>query len=423
MNSLSHARHLDLTDPLKHFRDRFHIPKHNNQDVVYLSGNSLGLQPKTAKQYFEQELKDWATLGVEAHFQGKNPWFNYHEWFSKPLANIVGAKPGEVVVMNNLTVNLHLLLVSFYRPEGKRRKIIFEETAFPSDRYALESQVRFHGLDPAECLIELKPSENAAHIETAHVLDVIEKAGDELALVMLGGVNYFSGQLFDLKKITHATHNVGAIAGYDLAHAAGNVPLSLHDWNVDFACWCSYKYLNSGPGGVAGIFVNEKYGDGSALPRFHGWWGNDAKTRFQMAKEFNPAQGAEGWQLSNAPIFNMIGLRASLEIFEEAGFANLRAKSEKLTAYLESLLNNINQTTGKGQIHILTPANPAERGCQLSVRIIDNGLKLFDEMTSNGFLPDWRQPDVIRFSPVPLYNTFEDVWKTANFIEKYFEEA
>ncbi|MBX7181688.1 MAG: kynureninase [Bacteroidia bacterium] len=418
-NSLSFAKELDSTDHLKTYREKFHIPTHQGKELVYLCGNSLGLQPKSTADYFKQELEDWAKWGVEGHFNAKNPWFSYHDWFSSRLAQLVGAHEKEVVAMNNLTVNLHLLLVSFYRPDGKRNKIIFESTAFPSDRYALESQVKFHGLNPEECLVELYADDNAK-ISTTSILNKIKEVGDELALVMLGGVNYYSGQFFELKEITKAAHAVGAIAGFDLAHAMGNVPLELHEWNVDFACWCSYKYLNSGPGGVAGIFVHEKYGDGTGLNRFHGWWGNNAETRFLMGKEFHPAEGAEGWQLSNAPVFNMVAHRASLELFQEVGMKALREKSILLTGYLEFLLVEINRELGEEIIEILTPSNPNERGCQLSIRVRKDGKKLFEKLVSEGIMPDWREPDVIRLSPVPLYNRFEDVWRTASVIRSFF---
>jgi kynureninase len=418
-NSLSFANTLDSQDKLAYLRDRFCIPKQDGKEIVYLCGNSLGLQPKSARAYFMQEIEDWANWGVEGHFHAKHPWFSYQDWFSKPLANLIGAKPSEVVAMNNLTVNLHLLLVSFYKPIGKRTKIIFESTAFPSDRYALESQVRFHGLDPSTCLVELYPDDNA-QISTHSILSKIDEIGEELALVMLGGVNYYSGQYFDLEGITRKAHEVGAFAGFDLAHAMGNIPMKLNRWNVDFACWCSYKYLNSGPGSVAGIFVHEKYGDGTGLDRFHGWWGNNPETRFQMGKDFHPAQGAAGWQLSNAPVFNMIAHRASLELFEEVGLLALREKSLFLTGFLEFLLLDINKNHKAEIIEILTPSNPNERGCQLSLRISRNGKGLFESMVKEGFLPDWREPDVLRISPVPMYNTFKDVWETANFIKQYF---
>lgn len=418
-NSLEYAQQLDLEDNLSHLRDRYSIPQQKGCDIIYLCGNSLGLQPKAAKEYLLQELEDWAMLGVEGHFKSNNPWFSYHEWFANPLANLVGAKPTEVVAMNNLTVNLHLLLVSFYQPKGKRNKILFESTAFPSDRYALESQIHFHGLKPEDCLIELH-TDSHGYISTESILSKITEIGEELACVMLGGVNYFTGQWFDLEKITQKAHEVGAIAGFDLAHAIGNVPMNLHQWEVDFACWCSYKYLNSGPGAVAGIFVHEKFGDGSKLKRFHGWWGNNSKTRFKMGKEFQASIGAEGWQLSNAPVFNMVAHRAALEIFEEVGLNNLRRKSILLTGYLEFLLLEINRFHQKDLIKILTPANSDERGCQLSLQISTDGKNLFESMVKAGFLSDWREPDVIRISPVPMYNTFEDVWKTANFILVYF---
>ena len=437
------ARQLDEQDPLSHFRAKFHIPKQAiGSDVLYFTGNSLGLQPKNTRKYIEQELLDWENLGVEGHFQAKNPWMPYHEFLTKQMAEVVGAKPIETVVMNSLTVNLHLLMVSFYRPTTERYKIIIEGDAFPSDQYAVKSQIDFHQnrsvpfafandstqptqkdnrqtsahADGTDWLIELKPRDGETCLRTEDIEKVIEENGDSIALIMLGGVNYYTGQAFDMKAITEAGQKSGAVVGFDLAHAAGNLDLRLHNWNVDFACWCSYKYLNSGPGGIAGIFVHERHAESSALPRFAGWWGHDKETRFLMDDKFIPIKGAEGWQLSNPPIFQMASLRASLEIFEEAGMENLVEKSEKLTGYMEFLLNEIEDE----RISIITPSNPDERGCQLSIRVQDADKSLFDAITKRGVISDWREPDVIRVAPVPLYNSFTDVWKFADIFKRVF---
>jgi kynureninase len=417
------ARRMDELDPLKEFRQKFYLPKQaDGADVVYLTGNSLGLQPKTTRSYIEQELKDWASLGVEGHFRARNPWMPYHEFLTEQMAGIVGAKPVETVVMNSLTVNLHLLMVSFYRPDEKRCKIVIEKDAFPSDQYAVKSQIAFHKTNPksqirnpeSEWLIELTPYEGRTILRTEDIVRTIEENGDEIALIMLGGVNYYTGQAFEMERITEAGHGVGAVVGFDLAHAAGNLELELHDWNVDFACWCSYKYLNSGPGGIAGIFVHERHAESFELPRFAGWWGHDKETRFLMDDEFIPIRGAEGWQLSNPPIFQMAALRASLEIFHEAGMKNLREKSVKLTGYLEFLLNKINDE----RISVITPVNPSERGCQLSIRVRDADKSLFEAITKRGVIADWREPDVIRVAPVPLYNSFADVYKFVEILKE-----
>jgi kynureninase len=411
----SFAKSLDEQDSLRSFRERFHIPKQNNgEDVIYFTGNSLGLQPKTTRSFIEQELKDWEKFGVEGHFHAKTPWMPYHENLTEQMAEVVGGKQVEVVVMNSLTVNLHLLMVSFYRPIGKRNKIVIEKNAFPSDQYAVQSQIKFHISDSqfqvSDYLIELAPRENETCLRTENILETIKENGDEIALILLGGVNYYTGQAFDFKAVTDAGHKIGAIVGFDLAHAAGNIELKLHDWNVDFAAWCSYKYLNSGPGGVGGVFVHEKHVINPDLPRFTGWWGHDKRTRFLMGDKFIPIQSAEGWQLSNPPIFQMASLRASLEIFHEAGMQNLIAKSKKLTSYLEFLLNKIETD----RIEIITPTNSKERGCQLSIRVKNADKNLFDEISKHGVIADWREPDVIRVAPVPLYNSFEDVW---NFVK------
>ena len=408
-NSLAFARAQDAADPLKNFRERFYIPQFNGEDVVYFTGNSLGLQPKTTKEYLEQELKDWAEFGVEGHFHAKHPWFSYHEFLTEKTAKLVGAKPVEVVMMNQLTANVHFLFVSFYRPRGLRYKILVEQKAFPSDQYAVESQVKFHGYDPEDAIIEIAPRENEHVIRTEDILSAIEKYKDELALVFIGGVNYYSGQVFDMAAITDVAHKAGAYAGFDLAHGAGNLELRLHDWKVDFACWCSYKYLNSGPGSVGGVFVHEKHAE-SNLPRFAGWWGHDKATRFKMEKGFVPIPGAEGWQLSNAPVFSMAAYRAALDIFDEAGMKALNEKTKKLSGYLEFIIDEISKEN-KNCLEIITPRDWKQRGCQLSVVAHGYGRALFDKLMANGVMPDWREPNVIRMAPVPLYNSFEDVWR------------
>ncbi len=408
-NSLSFARQLDFNDPLKRFRSHFYIPVRNSEEVIYFCGNSLGLQPKSVRTYFEQELLDWEQLGVEGHFKARNPWMYYHHRFKKPLANIVGALPEEVAAMNQLTVNLHLMMVSFYRPDRKRFKIMVEDSLFPSDRYAVQSQLRFHGFDPEEGLIELKPAEGEHTLRTADILEKIEAHREELALVMLGGVNYYTGQLFDMARITEYGHRAGAFVGFDLAHAAGNVMLNLHDWNVDFAVWCSYKYLNSGPGAVAGAFVHARHHH-EELPRFNGWWGNEEESRFEMRKEFRPAAGIDRWQLSNAPVFNMVAHAAALDLFEVAGMELLRQKSEKLTAYLEFLLEEA-ISKGKLDARIITPPDPLQRGAQLSILTGPEGKQLYNKLEAGNVIADWREPNVIRVAPVPLYNKFEEVYR------------
>lgn len=371
------------------YRDRFHIPKApDGTDLVYLAGNSLGLQPKTTRMYVEQELEDWARHGVEGHFNARNPWMPYHRLLTAQTAKLVGAGESEVVVMNSLTVNLHLLMVSFYRPTRDRYKILIEAGAFPSDRYAVASQIRFHDLDPQIALIE-----------TNDIAATIDREGKSIVFVLVGGVNYASGEYFDLHAITRAAHTQGALAGFDLAHAAGNVPLHLHDWNVDFAAWCSYKYLNAGPGAIAGCFIHNRHHQ-SALPRFEGWWGHNETTRFQMGPQFDAMQGAEAWQLSNPPILQLAALRASMDLFEEAGLENLRAQSEVLTAYLERQLQDFD---------IITPSNPARRGAQLSIRIAGDNRGICSRLARQGIICDWREPDILRAAPVPLYNNLEDI--------------
>lgn len=417
-NALSIARSLDATDPLKKFRERFHIPIINGKEVIYLTGNSLGLLPKKAREYAEQEFLDWEHLGVEGHFDAKNPWLYYHHFHREALARIVGAQKDEVVAMGSLTANLHLLMVSFYRPTKERYKIMMEANAFPSDQYAVETQAKYHGFDPADAIIELTPRNGEDTLRTEDILKAIEEHGPQLATIMMGGVNYLSGQYYDLQAITDAGHKAGAVVGFDLAHAAGNVMLKLHDWHVDFACWCSYKYLNSGPGGVAGIFVHEEHGNDFSLPRFGGWWGNEESTRFEMKKGFIPQPGAAGWQLSNAPVFNMAIHRASLELFDEAGMENLRKKSEMLTGYLEFIMGEHNKLRPSYALKIATPANPSERGCQLSLMAVSNGKEIFNRLNDAGVIVDWREPNVIRMAPVPLYNSFEDVFRVGEILER-----
>jgi kynureninase len=400
----------DQYDSLASFRNRFHQPILNDKKAVYFTGNSLGLQPDKAEEYLLQEINDWKKFGVEGHFHSKNPWFSYHEPFSNLLAPIVGAKPTEVVAMGSLTNNLHLLMVSFYRPTKTRYKILSEQKAFPSDLYALDSQARFHGFDPKDAVVEIGPREGETYIRKEDVLAKIEELGESLALVMMGGVNFYTGQVFPMKEITELGHKVGAVVGFDLAHAAGNIELKLNEWNVDFAAWCSYKYLNSGPGSVAGIFVHEKHHENESLPRFNGWWGNKPNSRFKMERSFQPFHTAEAWQLSNAPVFSMAVHRASLEIYNEAGMPALLEKSKILTGYMVALIEKVNQDAGAQLIQILTPSNPEERGCQISLVMKKDGRKVFDELLKNGIITDWREPDVIRIAPVPLYNSYKDCY-------------
>lgn len=414
-NTLAYARKMDKADPLRNFRKEFYIPRINGREAIYLCGNSLGLQPRSAAAYLAEELEDWRRLGVEGHLHARRPWLNYHHQFSKSLARLTGAKPEEVVCMNNLTVNLNLMMVSFFRPEGKRTKVIVEGNAFPSDYYAVEQQLRFHGLDPEENIVELLPRSGEITLRTEDILTVIKKNKEQTALVLLGAVNYYTGQLFDLPAIAGACHEAGITLGLDLAHAIGNAELKLHDWQVDFAVWCSYKYLNSGPGAVSGVFIHNKYASRPDLPRFAGWWGNDEKTRFKMEKHFYPKAGADGWQMSNAPVLNMAAHLASLEIFDRAGMKNLRKKSLKLTAYLEFMLHST-LNGAEPAVAIITPSEPEARGCQLSLVAGKNGRKLFNRITKSGVIADWREPDVIRVAPVPLYNTFEDVWRFASLL-------
>lgn len=422
-NTLAFAQGKDSSDPLRVFRDEFHFPQHPGSSprqaqeaVLYFTGNSLGLQPKGAAEALKQELDDWARFGVEGHFQAKHPWYSYHEELTDSTARLVGALPEEVVVMNQLTSNLHFLLVSFYRPSGKRVKILTETRPFPSDTYAFASQIAFHGGDPEKDLVEVQPRQGEHTLRTEDIIAKINELGDELALVCFGGVNFYTGQAFDMEAITKAAHAVGAIAGFDLAHAAGNLHLKLHDWNADFACWCSYKYLNSGPGSVAGVFVHQRH-LGKQLPLFAGWWGHDKADRFKMERTFKPMPTAEAWQVSNAPVFSMAVHRVALEQFDRAGIANLRAKSEQLTAYLEFVLAEVAKATNTN-LEVITPSDPAQRGAQLSILAHGHGKALFDELTSRGVVADWREPNVIRVAPVPMYNSFEDVWRLGDVLTK-----
>lgn len=408
------AARMSASDPLASFRDRFYIPKtQDGGDAVYLCGHSLGLQPKTARAYIEQEMQDWERLGVEGHFQARNPWMPYHELLTASTARLVGARPAEVVVMNSLTVNLHLLMASFYRPTRARHKILIEANAFPSDRYAVASQIQFHGYDP-QSLIELAPRPGELTIRAEDIETHIHDEGEHIALILFSGVNYYSGQAFDCPGIVKAGHAKGCVVGLDMAHAAGNLPLQLHDWDADFAAWCTYKYLNAGPGSIAGCFVNERHAAEPRLPRFAGWWGHDKESRFRMGPEFQPISGAEGWQLSNPSILSLATLRASMDIFDEAGIERLRAKSETLTSYLEFLLN---QGNCEG-FQIITPANPEQRGAQLSLRIPRHGRDVCDRLTKSGIICDWREPDIMRVALVPLYNSFVDAYV---FAEKFFD--
>ena len=418
-NTLEFAREMDAKDPLHSFREKFLFPTFHSENVVYFTGNSLGLQPKSVKQYINEELEDWAKYGVEGHFMSRRPWFAYHENLTDYTAEVVGAKPKEVVVTHSLTTNLHLLMVSFYRPEGKRTKILCEAKAFPSDQYALETQVRFHGLDPQEHLVEIAPRDGEHLIREEDIIEKIKELGDELALVMIGGVNYYTGQLFDMKLITDAGHAVGANVGFDLAHAAGNINLKLHDWGVDFAAWCSYKYMNSSPGGVSGIFVHERHANKPELPRFAGWWGYDKESRFMMEPGFVPMEGAEGWQLSNAPVLAMAAHLASLEIFHEAGMDRIGAKRDVLTAYLEYVINDVSERNKERcTFEIITPKEVAKRGAQLSIHVHGQGKDLFNKLTEFGVIADWREPNVIRIAPAPLYNSFEDCYRFGEYLEK-----
>lgn len=415
-NTPEYARFLDEQDALSRFREQFYIPIINGKESIYFTGNSLGLQPKKTQDYVLNELEDWANYGVEGHFHAQNPWVSYHELFPELLAEIVGGLPEEIVAMNQLTVNLHLLMISFYRPTKQRYKIICEAKAFPSDQYAMQSQVKLHGFDPADAIIEVAPREGAHVISNEDILNTIKEHGHETALVLFSGVNYYNGQVFDMQSICRAAQQAGAICGFDLAHAAGNIPLELHDWNVDFACWCSYKYLNSGPGGVSGAFIHQRHIADPAIPRLAGWWGHDKENRFKMEKDFKPIPTAEGWQLSNAPVLSMAAHKASLDIFKEAGMQNLAKKGRALSSYLLFILHEINLSVPEKIIEVITPTDENQRGCQVSMLMLKDGRKIFEALLKEGVIADWREPNVIRIAPVPLYNSFEDVYRFGEII-------
>jgi kynureninase len=411
LNTNEFAHQMDSTDPLRSYRDQFYFPKHTNgEQAIYLCGNSLGLQPKSAKRYIEAVLDDWRCLGVKGHFEGEHPFTTYHEVLGEQMARIVGGRKEEVVAMNSLTVNLHLMMVSFYRPEQGRYKILIEKNAFPSDQYAVKSQLEFHGYDPKDGLLELEPRAGEDILRTEDILDLIKAKGNEIALIMIGGLNYYTGQAYDMEKITEMGHKMGCMVGFDLAHGAGNLNLSLHDWDVDFAVWCTYKYMNSGPGGIAGCFVHQRHLKRKDLMRFAGWWGHDKATRFLMDDTFVPIQGAEGWQMSNETVLSMAALKASLEIFEEVGMKAIVKKSRLLTRYLEFLIEELKSD----RIQIITPKQTDARGAQLSIRVINSDKSLFKAISEKGVIADWREPDVIRIAPAPLYNSFMDVF---NFVQ------
>ena len=412
-NTLAFAQSLDAEDPLSRYRDEFHFPKVDGKQVIYFTGNSLGLQPKRTQEYVDAVMNDWAQLAVEGHFHAKKSWWDYHERLAEPLAKVVGAKTEEVSVMNTLTVNLHFLMVSFYRPTPKRYKIICEEKAFPSDQYMLQSQVKFHGLDPKDVIVEIKKRDGEHFWRTEDVIAKIKEVGNELALVLIGGVNYYNGQVFDMKTITNAGKSVGANVGWDLAHAVGNIELKLHDWGVDFAAWCSYKYMNSGPGNASGIYVNEQYLNRNDFPRFEGWWGTKKETRFLMKPEFDPMKNADAWQVSNPPILSIAPYLASLEMFEEVGMGALIIKRNKIVAYLEFILHEIDREVDS-TFEIITPK---DKGCQLSVFLHGQGKPLFDYLMKNGVITDWREPNVIRLAPAPFYCSFEDMFRFGQILK------
>ena len=416
-NTREFAKQLDAQDELSHYRDEFIFPKVNGKQVIYFTGNSLGLQPKRTKAYVDEVMNDWANLAVEGHFYADKPWWDYHERFCQPLSELVGAKPSEVGVMNTLTVNLHLLLVSFYKPTPKKYKIICEEKAFPSDQYMFQSQVHFHGLNPEDTIVEIKRREGEHNIRLEDVLAKIDEVGDELALVLIGGVNYYTGQVFDMKTITEAGHKYGAYVGWDLAHAAGNIELKLNEWKVDFAAWCSYKYMNSGPGNASGYFVHEAHHNDLDLPRFAGWWGHNKERRFLMEPNFDPARSADGWQISNLPILSLAPYLASVDMFAEVGMQKLIKKRDLITAYLEYILHEIDKEVDS-TFEIITPSNPQERACQLSVFLHGEGRSLFDYLMKNGVITDWREPNVIRLAPVPLYTSFEDMYEFGQILKE-----
>jgi len=415
-NTIEFAKILDIDDPLKDFREKFLIPSINGKEQVYFLGNSLGLQSKNIKEEINKILDQWARSGVEGFFIGKDRWLDYHDQLTKPLSGIVGAKPDEITVMNQLTVNLHLMMVSFYQPKGKRNKILFEAKAFPSDQYMLETHIRSRGLDPDQVLIEVAPRDGEHVIRNEDITDIIDGHSDDLALTLFSGVSYYTGQVYDIKAITEAAHRVGAIAGFDLAHAAGNISLQLHDWNVDFACWCSYKYLNSGPGAMGGVFIHERFHDDKSISRFGGWWGYDKDTRFKMEKGFKPIPTAEGWQISTPSILLYASQKAALRIFEQAGWKELQAKQQTLNNYLWLVLDELNGSLEKKVIEFITPKNSEVISCQVSMLMLKRGKEIFEELGRQGVMVDWREPNVIRMAPVPLYNTFEEVWRFGNII-------
>ncbi|WP_103071129.1 kynureninase [Aquimarina sediminis] len=411
---LEYARELDKKDKIAHYRDQFHIPKDpSGNDWIYMCGNSLGLQPKTTRSYIQQELDDWANFGVEGHFEAKNPWMPYHEFLTDSMAKVVGATPIEVVIMNTLTTNLHLLMVSFYQPQKNKYKIVIESDAFPSDRYAVESQLRFHGYDHKEGLIEWKPRKGEELLRMEDLETILDQQGDEIALLLIGGVNYYTGQSLDLKKIATLGHAKDCMVGIDLAHGVGNIKPELHDSGVDFAAWCTYKYLNSGPGSLGGLFIHKKHAYNKDLKRFSGWWSHNKNTRFNMRQEFDVMPGAEGYQLSNPPILSMAAIKASLDIFNEVGMDALREKSKALTGYFEFLIRKIDTD----RIKIITPTNPEERGCQLSIQVKNADKSLHQKLTDHHIITDWREPDVIRCAPTPLYNSFEDVYRMTEILK------
>lgn len=417
-NTIAFATQLDNEDPVKAFREKFYVPFIHKKDAIYFTGNSLGLQAKAVQEHILDELEDWASYGVEGHFYARNPWVSYHELFPPLLAPIVGAKEEELVVMNQLTVNLHLLMASFYRPTQQRYKIICEAKAFPSDQYAFDSQVKLHGFDPRNAVIEVTAAEGESSIGTERILNEIEKHGKETALVLFSGVNYYSGEVFDMESITKAAHTAGAYCGFDLAHAAGNIRLALHDWEVDFATWCSYKYLNSGPGGVSGVFIHEKHATEKSFPRLAGWWGQNKETRFTMGRHFDPIPTAEGWQLSNAPVLSMAAHKASLQIFEEAGFEHLLEKAAMLSSYLFFIIDEINASRKEKIIEIITPRDPEKHGCQVSMLMLKRGKEIFEKLKAESVIADWREPNVIRIAPVPLYNSYTEIFRFGEIISK-----
>ena len=417
-NTREFAQQLDAQDELQHYRNEFLFPQHNGKNVIYFTGNSLGLQPKRTKKYVDDIMNDWSNMAVEGHFYAEKPWWDYHERFANPLSKLVGAKPSEVTVMNTLTVNLHLLMVSFYRPTKTRYKIICEEKAFPSDQYMFQTQVNFHGYKADDAIVEIKRREGEHNIRLEDIIAKINEVGDELALVLIGGVNYYTGQVFDMKAITEAGHKIGAMVGFDLAHAAGNVKLELHDWNIDFAAWCSYKYMNSGPGNASGCFVHEKHHANKDLSRFGGWWGHNKQRRFIMEPEYNPIVGADGWQISNLPILSLAPYLASVEMFDEVGMEKLISKRNQITAYLEFILHEIDAAIDGTEFEIITPANQEERGCQLSVFLHGQGRSLFDYLMKNGVITDWREPNVIRLAPAPFYCSYEDMYDFGQILKQ-----